>query len=441
LPDIHNIKIFAALLLALTTASMICFASNLTLIIYVSLFVTFFLIAFFVQNISRNSILLLIFLYPLLPFHVGIDLGGAMPVLKSQRIVMILVIIFWLTDRFIINNRKDGLLLNFPFIKWIGVVVFCCIVCVVGSGGNPVAIKYIFGLFFESYLLMIIVWDIFQTEKDQKILLLAICFSGVVLFLVGLLEYISGENYYAKFGIFREEMTFAIEQYIRFGLNRVRGAFPHAISYGAASVIIGALVFVLPSFIKTKPINKLVPYFYGISLIMCYFSYSRGPIVMWTVPLLFFLLKERIKLLISCLLLVFIAATVGLNEEFFLVKLFNESLNLKSNIGTSSYARIELIKQAFPFIMQKPITGWGFYPTNSYLDITIDNYYIKLLLNFGFLGLIAITSMYIVISMSAFWIFRNNFNKFQNDFSYFFVSVSLSIFILFLVVGIEHYMY
>nr|WP_319393499.1 O-antigen ligase family protein [uncultured Desulfobacter sp.] len=416
---------------------------NIIHIIFLCLpFISLFFIEFIIKDAIRNSVLLFVIIYPILPFHVGVDFGGGLPVLKLQRVIVFCIICFWLIDRFLLHHSQAVSFLKFPLIKQAAFMLLILFICVFASGLNPEAIKYLLSFSIESILLMYVVYDLFKNETEHRRLIIAITISGGIVLLIGTIEHITGQNYYSKFGTFREDMAFAVNQQFRLGLNRVRGAFPHAIDFGAALVIISSLLFIISGFVYRYFLRKLLLCLYICGLVGCYLSYSRGPMIMWIVIFLFFLFREKnVKFFLS--LLVCAVLFVSGPENLPFQNVFSASISAKTGMGSSAFARIEQIRQAIPFISLKPFTGWGFERTSAYLSRTIDNYYLRMLLNFGILGLFSFLFFYGLLLKKAFLIIRSDIGhrNFHSTFSYYYIAVSCSIFILFMTVSLEHYMY
>lgn len=392
---------------------------------------------------AKNAILLGILLYPMLPFHFGFDIGSGLPVLKLHRVLLLFLYIIWILDRGV-NNIKESLS-NYPLRRVfvvVGVVLIC--ICILNGGGSR-AYNYTFSFLIESCFLSFVVFDYFRDETDQKKLLFIICCSGAIIAISAIFERMVAFNWYSIIPSYREQLDFALESQIRLNDIRVKAAFPHAISFGATVAIIGSISLISLLY-ETK---KSLKFFYLLStalmLLSCIYTLSRGPLLMFGFITILVLARKAKRWLLIFFLLGFILFTQPF-YEFEFVDSVHESIGnfLGANdaeISDSSSARLWQLGTGLSYLAAKPLFGYGFQPINKYLDITVDNFYLRYALNFGVIGLASLLCILgLVLKKTGFMVFYA-VTRFQQHYAIACLASLISILILWFTVSLEDYMF
>ncbi|MDY6894909.1 MAG: O-antigen ligase family protein [Thermotogota bacterium] len=396
-----------------------------------------------IRDPTRNLILLTILLFPLLPFHVGYDLGKPLPVIKLHRVLFTIIFILWLLDRGWRNCLTS--LKEYPLWPLTGYVGLVLLGIGIINGADPAAINYIFSFLIENCLLAFFVFDYFRDEREQRKLLTTLCASGLLIAIMGIIEFQIGFNWYSIVPEYREEMSFALNQQIRLDQNRIRGAFTHAINYGATLAIISACFLSL--LLNSK--KKLSQFIYiasiGTLLASCYFSLSRGPLLMFIIIFLLVFLWKGKRWLIPLLVLLIV-----LYQQPFLFTEIKDKLNILitdtihlrgTSIGGSAYMRVKQLDYGLGFIKQRPFFGYGFAFPGEYISHSIDNFYLRYVLNFGFIGMGTLLILIFAVTKNTLTVANYGKTEFQRSFGVAYLAVICGTIILWFTVAIESYLY
>jgi hypothetical protein len=390
---------------------------------------------------AENYMLMTIFLYPLLPFHFGFDPGKPMPVIKLHRLLLISMFVVWFAKRGLSNIRHSVTIYPILRVNVLVISTLTCI-CLMNNAYFP-AYNYLLSFAIESCLVAFIIFDMFRSETEQRRLLKVISLSGVVVAVSGIVERNVGFNWYSLIPSYREEIDYALEQFMRFNETRVRGAFTHAISYGATLALIMPY-FVIFLFLTNKRSHKV---FCLLSILLtfigCYLSISRGPIIMFAFMLIFtlsFRAKKWITVAIAILSVLFLQPFVEISSIERVKGIFDVSRGSDTETSDSSYGRVLQFVSAEKFIAQRPLTGYGFKPFNNDLDKTIDNYYLRYILNFGLVGVLSLLVFITVILKKTIYVFKNGATLWQKYVSLVMLASTSGILILWLTVSLEEYL-
>jgi O-antigen ligase len=400
-------------------------------------------IAIIVKYPKRNIILFIILLFPLLPFHVGLDMGKPIPVIKIQRILIFCLVIFWLTDRGrvnIITSIKSYPL--WPITGYLALILFGVNII---HGLSISGINNLFSFLIEDCLLAFIVYDYFIKESEQKLLLIVLCVSGCLAAILGVVEYITGFNWNSILPAYREEVEFALNQQERLSQVRIKGAFTHAINFGAALSIFSACLLILFMTTTKKSSRSVIIIFLCIIFACCYFTLSRAPLLMFMMIILFMLLwKNKKVLIIFSLLMIIINFQPIYLDEFKndIKQLVYDTIKIKGRIGNSTYARIDQYHRSLKYIKERPFFGRGnIVVDDKMLSKTLDNYYLLYILKNGFVGFLALLVLFTVIIKNTFIITKQTRSDFQKNFGVGYLSVTLSILMIWGTVSLTSYMY
>jgi len=397
---------------------------------------------FLIKDPVRNLILLIIGSFPLLPFHAGFDPGSPLPVFKVHRAAIATIFMLWVFDR----GPKNCLfsLKDYPLWPVTGYVFMGLLSISFINGMNPVTINYVISFLVEECLLAFMVFDYFQDEKQQRGLLNVLCISGLVFAVLGIIEFVIRFNWYSVIPVYREEMTFAQKQMVRFDMNRIRGAFTHPINYGATLAVISAcfMTFILTA--RTGVAKNLYVVSIGIMFVSCYLCLSRGPLLMFFMIILFIILWKRKQWLIY----VFLFLTVLYYQPLIFTditgqihKLVSETVNLgQTKLGISAYARIQQFHRLLYHIKQKPFLGHGFSYLDSRFSHSIDIFYLRYCLNFGFIGLGIFLALIFTISKKTIAVATRGISEFQRNFGISYLAVICGVCLLWLTVAIDDYL-
>jgi len=342
------------------------------------------------------AIYLVIFIFPLLPRYFGIDLGGNLPVVNIHRILLGFIILFWILRK-IINREKifyNSILMT-P-------ILFLCLAQLFSSFFSPSfrsSMKIFFSFVFEQYLVYFLMFDFIRTKKQVNSVIGILIISGVVISIIGIIEYFTHYNIYSFFEPARAELSSAQLIQERLGFGRIETSFGTSTALGGYLILIIPISLIFMANTKTGFKKAL----WGISsllfLLALYFTKARGAFLGFLVSLVIIFPQYRKQTLIGCIVL-FILFTIpeffplqGSEIVYFFRSIFAPESFVKGNIGyemaTSTQGRLEIYKEAVSLFFKKLIFGYGL---GQYLELRpkgIDvGYYLCLLLDSGIFALL-----------------------------------------------------
>ncbi|MFA5119238.1 MAG: hypothetical protein WC695_10435 [Candidatus Omnitrophota bacterium] len=412
--------------------------------ILISIFITLLLLVFLLTKIFKkfDPFLMLVFLYPLLPFHMGYDvLSGLVPVFRVHRILTVLLLLFWL---FKSKSIKESII-AFPLNK-IFLLMFVPISFASFFSFSPIASFFYLGSFtIEYFFFAVMIFDLTKEEGVANKLMIIIAISSIIAAIIGVLEYYSGINVYSYIKPFSLGMKYAVTQQIREGSLRIRGAFDHSISFGVyLSLSLAAVVYL---FLMSKKIYQKA--FYSMAGVFISFAVfltrSRISILLMFVLIISVLLLKKRKVL-------FLASFVFM---FFLVQPFffqaqrNEILVLihsafmpltagsKEMIG-SAMMRINQFNEISSLIIKKPIVGYGRIDLNTG---SVDSLYLLMALRFGVLACVGFLLVNMFIFRQALSLYIKSRDEKFKVFGLIICSALLGLFFVWAAVSLESYFY
>lgn len=431
------VVIFIGIIFALIILINPFYSAGLILLFWVALLIT--------KIKMEHYLYFLIIVYPILPFHAGIDLGYMLPVVKLQRILIALLILCWVMKRNLFSIIDSFYRFSLTFLFIILIVVYSISFI---SQDNIRGFIFETGNFFlESFMITFVFYDFLKDKGNQQIRKIFFCMvaSCLLPFLIGIFEYVLKYNIFSVISPFRGDVTDIANILLRFGVGRVKGAFPHSIIYGVFfAMVVPAGLFFLNS--RQKDNKKGLFYtivFLSICFTGCYFSLSR-------LALIVFLISSFALLILFNIFraaIIFTLASILFSQPYFMSDFKERATSLVVGIVSYSYSNSEMINSAYTRIRQiklnygkfleSPYFGYG----GTYYPGILDNYYLSLLIKLGIVGSVTYLLFFILPMIWASQMFFKSKNKFSKYASFTMLVIVSSTLLIFSVLSITHYLY
>ncbi len=364
---------------------------GLTQYIPLIIYITSFIIAFL--SLFINPTLGVLFLFPLLPYQIIFEKIKLWTFGKDINDIIIISILFGV---FLKNNNtsKKNNAIRTKTSLYLPIIVLCItslisfINATLTSGlGFDLNNNYL--LDWKNYMLLPLIWFLtFKNIKDLKNLKLLL-----FLLIMGIL----GADYYFSINLkwmnmwhFSERVRNMMDGlFVYLGANHYGAFFAHFIF-----ILIGIFLFEKSKYWKLILLGII--FFTGYCLV---YSYSRGAYIALIAGLVFIgLVKEKRILLLLLVFFMFWRNLVPISVYERITMTKTESGELEE----SAAIRIVLWNKALEMFKESPIIGKGFntfqFTFNNRLWLDTHNYYLKMLVEQGILGL----SAFLYLLFSAF---------------------------------------
>jgi O-antigen ligase len=356
------------------------------------LVLSIFFLLYLLLAISKFEWLLLltVLAFPLIPFYIGFDFKG-MAIISPQRVLIFGLYIAWLLKKL---YRGEKVIIKTPINLGLALFLLVRILGVVFSLNFGVSLSRYLSQFFTFYLIYFLVLDsIISWEQINRVLRVLVA-SGVVVGLLGIVEFATKFNIYSYLSAPRATFDLTASHIqSRMGLVRIEGALGHSIVMGmflslVIPICLGQLVAAQSRRRKTWLLACLLVSTGAI------LTFSRATWIGLCFILLAFTLRyPRHFAPYVCVIL--IAATVGILglSQSRQVRTFIERTTeskKKADLAGSTAQRIKQIQIGIPTALQRPLTGYGIDHAKRATGLrTIDNYYLTLILESGVASLTA----------------------------------------------------
>jgi len=385
-------------------------------------------------------LLFVIFIYPLIPQYIGFDFRGLIVINPHRALIAGLFLAWILRKAFTGEKIFHKTPLNLAIIFFLSTRL----ISVIFSIDFLISLfRFISELvtFFMFYFLVI---DTIHTNKQIKKVINILVYSGILVSILGIIEFLSKTNIFAYFDPARESNILTASKILsRTGFLRIEGGFGHPIVFGMYLVLLIPLVLnqlQIDNFPK-KILWILTLLLMSLSVL---FTFSRSAWIGLFIVLVFFSLRYIKKsipvmaviLILVIVIMVFNPLSVRTNISK-LNKIFQESVNIEdsSEIALSTSHRLYQLKYAFPIALKKPFTGFGIAKSKEATDLnSIDNFYLNLMIESGVVSLVAVLFLYFFILIKLRKVIRTSRDhKFRDMAFSFFVSILSFITILLMV--------
>lgn len=415
----------------------------------IAIVIVILFLGFYVANINKFFWTFL-FLLPFLPNYLSISLSESLPLFSAYR----LLLLFFIIDQLLIKNRLSQLFKTIKEDKFqkvillYGIVVFSVGLYHLHSGDRTAFIGAI-SILVESILFYYLILMNIKLEKKrygEKFLdkfLGTLCLSAFILSIMGVIEYITSFNAFTLLETSNVEGV-GSSTYIRQGELRVSTSFPHSLGYGLYLLLIIPISYF--QIIRYKGMNKNKYYYYStlfiLLLINMFFTSSRSVMLAFFVTFLMFFvmsnLKKKLIIFYATLCLGFPLLAFSITpiaEEVPVISSVGQNIKSLSDtfLGTSMVE--EFGRNAEPFTYRKELVSYAFTqqgtenivgkgigfirteplsfnlpslnPYGPTVSNSVDNYYINVKLEQGWVGL-AITLILFITVLSKLFINRKS---------------------------------
>ncbi len=433
-----NITILFSVLFGLLCSANIAFAVVLSFGLFAATFSWFLL-----GVVNEKKIILFIFLiYTLLPSLWGARIIPGVPVLKSHRVVAILLILLLLKKgelgNYFINFFKENIF-SIPIL----LILISVTISTVLSSGVGSSVNYLLSFIFEKILLAIIIFNVFKKREDIEKLINVLCISVIIVSFFGLYEKITEFNVFTIFGTYNPEWD--LEHQMRGGEIRINGPFAHSIAFGTSL----SMLFPLFLYKYKNDFLKLIASTV-IILPVIYFTQSRASQIGFLIVVALhylFIEKKNLNIIFISILPLFV---LKIHKIFVFFRELNPFTVQEVNAASSSDARLTQFLFYKEFIKDNIIFGAG-YVNAPYImrgnykggegdyNNSIDNFYLLYSFFYGLVGLL--TWIYLTIE-----IFRKSIKYYGRDIFketlvFYLLSAIVSFTIINVVVGLFSYHY
>lgn len=349
-----------------------------------------------------------VFLCVVMPPYFRIDTPGQLPQLTLQRLLLIILCIFWWMRHF--NGRR---IREIPMFRHISVWAIISLVSLLGTIDYAVSIKRYLDFTLELFLFYFIVATSVEDRKDVLRLLQAAWMGMCVVAFLAVVEKYSGVNVVDRLfpGSINPE-----------ALRDVRSTYQHRILLGAGMAMAWPLALALIYHGESRRYRKVMLYLsVGMMLTACYFSMSRGPWLASVVAACVLVAGGTFRIrkylaLLGVLALIGLATHPGVVQT--LTRYADATTNKDSFKGGTFQYRLELWRIAFTEIGKSPwrfLFGYGpgagaahqfewelSYRGKERLITSWDNDYAYSLYQLGIAGFCATLALYFTIGLRVY---------------------------------------
>ncbi len=293
-----------------------------------------------------------------------------------------------------------------------------------------------FNNFISGFLLLLFILFFFNTSKDIRKIFNFLFLCALVVNLVALYEYISGDSVFSNFLLTQNEFNVkAVLIQSRSGIHRLKSVFSNTLIYAQYMVsMIPIAIFLLKN--EKKKFFRFIITLYLLSNVFFVFQTDSrtgmGLIVLIPLVILIFKFFQKIEnmfkrnviysIIIGVILLsVFL---IAVNADY---ALEYSELNPISEKDKSTIHRIRQFELAMKQIPGSPLIGYGAGEGVNCVApyTTIDSFYLSLLLEVGILGLL----VFVVFNIKLLDLFLSGSGDILSE--KFYLAVSISIMLMF----------
>ena len=373
---------------------------------------------------SWISLLIFLFIIPIVPQSFGFYMNGIPILLSIQRLLIIPLLGIWLIKKVSRRNWNSPPKVFFALILlYFGLTSLSSFI----APDTKAAFFRSVANYIEFIGLFIIINDLVISIKRIKTFLMTWVASSLLAFIFGLIEVLTGWNVVEKFSS-NTNLVFWNTEDLGHGFQRAFSLFDHPISYSwfAALAFLAAVALL----IMEKENKRKIIWFVAIiansgSLV---FSFGRTVILGFICAIILMIIsmlpKQRFKfskVVVICLFLLMLFFSV---EPTFLEKRYTslkEGLLYSSIENDNSWAvqgRLSLIDKGLWLIKSRPL-GYGYTATSrnrdsAYFQKTFEgmfgfeNHYILVMIETGIQGLISFL-------LPIFWLWRQTYLLIKNS--------------------------
>lgn len=408
------------LIYAVLLAFAIIISPVLAIVLLLPLLVLAFWLAPVVYNYPKKTLIVMFYLWLaaslLWPSYLSLRLPG-MPGIEPSRVFLSALILVWffyvMKNPNIRQNLSSVYISNSKYILIFISIVVIKFISVFFSDAPFQSLFYTIKDLIEVFIPALIFISIFSFKKDFERFFLIFALIGAGAILIALMEIIVGKNIFSLYlppGLVTssEYIEQAVSEKIRGGSARVQGSFGHPLLL-AQFLIVLLPVYIYLFFTQTQKVIRTVSFILiPITLFILYKTGSRSIVAG--------IAAEIIILAVLYLRLVMVtkkAPVLGWviiisYPIFILLAIFMFYLTIDYFMGqtltevNSTNARFLMWEKGLSIISDSPVFGFGSGSAAYVLNfskhyLTIDSYYLSVLLESGYVGLVAFITYLVLI--------------------------------------------
>lgn len=335
---------------------------------------------------EKQVLFFFIFIHPIMPLLWGVKIADAIPIIHSVRLLTIAYFIFLIQKRLLFKYYKDFFKTNiftFPIIM----ILLSMLVSSLFSSKLVTTIFYLFAFPLETLIIPAAVFSVCKTREDINQLAKVICYSTLVLILLGCFEKFTQYNFYNSFGTYLPDMEMINN--IRRGQIRIRISFDHPIATGSHFALV--LPFII-YYLRDNYFLRLVAI--STVFIVITFTDSRaGQVGFIIIFIFYFIFVEKHRIFYSLMMILpFSSGTFR-----YRIMTLNPFFSGDPVLEGSTIARGDQFRFLTGFIKDNLFFGYGLDTVpalmrgvGNYVN-SIDNYYLLYTFYYGIIGLMSWT--------------------------------------------------
>lgn len=367
------------------------------------------------RAITFGLLAFMVFVWSLWPQYGGIDVPG-MPVLSLPKVLFyaILVMTIWQLATSMVLRRELSSIVgnNKPVFVTLGVLLVCFLASTPLAYNMNITTYELVQRILFWFLPVIIACVVINSRARIEMVISALVASVTLLSVLANIEAVQQENPYVRYWpafltISSEWTMIAQESRFRAGEYRVQGPFSHPLAM--AEFVALCVPFVLYRLITARNFLMQVIYF-GIVVtcvmaVLAADSRSAQVAFLFEIALFIGLVLVRFQRFnpfsrYRVLVALFIAGGLAMGGPAILAATAKIAKGDTASTAASSQHRIDQWKQAIPRIAASPVVGYGagnalqVLGYRTFKNLTVDCYYINIVLDTGIPGLIAMVTLF-----------------------------------------------
>lgn len=360
----------------------------------------------------QAALLVSLFFLPLIPGVVELSIG-TLPVVTPQRVLLFLLLIFWLMKKVVTKKPFPRTPLD-KFVLFLVIVESLTVIVSIDIGAS---LFRLIGDIIEYFGLYYIVVDIISTREDIRKVVTTLLLGSFVAGSFGVVEALTGVNVFREFLLPNAAWdwlaTYAYVLPTGQNFHRVQGPFGHPIEFGQYIVLLFpiALVAFNNAATRWKRYGSLLNLILLPSNLVL--TIARGAMVGFLASLL--LLVARVRRLLIAAAVVLVAIVVlylpARNYLSSMGELMFASFSTKgpmTSANVSLVKRMDLLETGIQGFRERPVLGYGFNASRKGLGsdtpffrrselYALENYYLALLIDGGLVLFISQILLYVAI--------------------------------------------
>ncbi|MBV7271528.1 O-antigen ligase family protein [Clostridium sp. PL3] len=246
------------------------------ILIYLTILIFGSMVFLIIIGNQRWPLYLFFALYAVLPEYFAVEFSSSLPLLTASRIIILILCVYYFTK----DHRKSTI----KILKQERLYMYFAIYFIFRIIANGLymfsivdAVKELFIIIFEQLVVLLVVVSCLSSEKVFLKCLKIFIYSSAVIFVIGILQSITGINvaYYFK-TVSRTMLETSVQ---RLGFTRAEATFGHPVYFGQFCALVSPLIMYMYESSKQKKYLLI----FLLDIVALLFSNSRGSIISFVV--------------------------------------------------------------------------------------------------------------------------------------------------------------